>query len=93
MSLLRVVITMTVVHVVGVIIGFLFALNLLRLSEKHIDRGQALTNWSRSQIIIGHFFMQNGYFLFILSSSIVVGFWIIFMVRSSSKQRPREQRS
>jgi hypothetical protein len=72
-----------VVHAVGVIVGYLLALNVLRFAEKHIDREEELTRWSILQIEVGHFFFQNGYSLFILSSPIAVGLWVIFMVRAA----------
>ena len=44
-----------------------------RRAEKHIDRGEELTQWSKVQILVGHFFVQNGYFLLALSLTIRLG--------------------
>jgi hypothetical protein len=83
MRLLRVALAVTVAHGVAVIVGYVRSLSVLRLAEKHIDRGEEPTRWSIRQIEVGHFFVQNGYSLFILSSAILVGLWVIFMVRAA----------
>jgi hypothetical protein len=87
MSSRRVVLAITGVYVFGVIVGGISVLNVLRLAEKHIDRGEALTQWSIMQFVVGHFFVRNGYFLFILSSFIVLGLWISVGVMGAFKRK------
>ena len=83
----RVVLTVTGVYAVGVIFGGISVLNVLRLAEKHVDRGEPLTQWSIMQFVVGHFFVRNGYFLFILSSFIVLGLWISVGVMGAFRHR------
>ena len=83
----RVVIAITGVYAVGVIVGGISVLNVLRLAEKHIDRGEELTRWSIMQIVVGHFFVQNGYFLLALSSFILLGLWVAVGVLGAFRHR------
>jgi hypothetical protein len=83
----RVVSAITGVYVVGVIVGGISILNVLRLAEKHIDRGEELTAWSKVQILGGHFFVQNGYFLLALSSFVLISLWVVVGVQSAFRQR------
>lgn len=76
MSSRRVVLAITGVYAVGVIGGGISVLNVLRLAEKHIDRGEEMSRWSIMQFVVGHFFVQYGHLLFILSSFIVLGLWV-----------------
>jgi hypothetical protein len=87
MSLLRVILALTIVHAVGVIAGVLLCLNVLRLAVIHLDRGEELTRWSRVRIIVGHFFVHHGYSLFIFSSSILAGLWVVYIVRATFRQK------
>jgi hypothetical protein len=77
MSSRRVVLAITGVCAVGVIGGGISVLNVLRLAEKHIDRGEELTPWSKVQILVEHFFVQNGYLLVGLSSCVLISLWVV----------------
>jgi hypothetical protein len=83
MSSRRVVLAITGVYAVGVLVGYASVVNVLRLAQKHIDRGKALTGWSKVQIVIGHFFVQNGYLLLTISSISLLGLWITVGVRGA----------
>ncbi len=77
----------TGVYAIGVIVGCVSVLNVFRLAENHVDRGEALTRWSKVQIVVGHFFVQNGYFLFTLASSMVLGLWVVVGVLYAFRHR------
>jgi hypothetical protein len=83
----RVVSAITGVYVVAVIVGGISVLNVLRLAEKHIDRGEELTRWSKAQIVVGHFFVQNGYFLLALSSFVLISLWVAVGVLGAFRNR------
>ncbi len=46
-----------------------------------------MTRWSIMQLVVGHFFVQYGHFVFILSSFIVLGLWVAVGVRSAFGHR------
>lgn len=87
MSSRRIVLAITGFYAVGVIGGVISALNVVRLAEKHVDRGEEMTRWSIMQLVVGHFFVQYGHFVFILSSFIVLGLWVAVGVRSAFGHR------
>ena len=87
MSSRRVVIAITGVYAVGVIVGGISVLNVLRLAEKHIDRGEQLTQWSKVQIVVGHFFVQYGYFLFLFPRLSCSGLWVAVGVLGAFRHR------
>jgi hypothetical protein len=87
MSSRRIVLAITGFYAVGVIGGVLSALNVVRLAEKHVDRGEEMTRWSIMQFVVGHFFVQYGHFVFILSSFIVLGLWVAVGVRGAVRHR------
>ncbi len=87
MSSRRVMFVLTAIYAVGVILGGLCVLNVFRLAEKHIDRGEPLTQWSIVQISVGHFFVRNGYFVLALSWIILIGLWVAVLVRDASRTR------
>jgi hypothetical protein len=91
MSSRRIVLAITGVYAVGVIVGVISALNVVRLAEKHVDRGEEMTRWSIMQFVVGHFFVQYGLLLFILSSFIVLGLWVAVGVRGSVRHRSPER--
>jgi hypothetical protein len=53
------------------------------VNGEHVDRGEALTRWSIMQILVGHFFVQNGYFLLALSSFVLISLWVVVGVHSA----------
>jgi hypothetical protein len=53
------------------------------VSGEHVDRGEALTRWSIMQILVGHFFVQNGYFLLALSSFVLTSPWVVVGVQGA----------
>jgi hypothetical protein len=89
----RVALAITGVYVVGVIVGGMSVLNILRLAEKHVDRGEALTQWSKVQILVGHFFVQNGYFLLALSSFVLISLWVAVGALGAFRHRSRDRGS
>ena len=93
MSSRRIVLAFTGVYAVGEIVGVISALNVIRLAEKHVDRGEELTRWSIMQFVVGHFFVQYGHIVFILSSFILLGLWVAVGVLGAYRHRLPDRRS
>jgi hypothetical protein len=89
----RVVLAISGIYAVGVIVGYASAVNVVRLAQKHVDRGESLTGWSKLQIMVGHFFVQNGYFLLTISSFILLGLWVAVGVLGAFRYRFSDRRT
>jgi Ca2+/Na+ antiporter len=72
----------TAFYLVGVLAGVLATLNLTRLAQIHLDREVPLSDWAKLQIKVGHFFLWNGWFVFVVSTLVLAALWLRFLFKS-----------
>jgi hypothetical protein len=88
---LKILVGASALNALGVIGGFLAALNVLRLARIHVDGGVPLTRWAIVQIQVGHVFVQYGWILLALATAGLGTLWLGFFIWSLVPRSARRE--